>query len=125
MQKVKNRKWILVTFIVLAIVVISIVAANIIIVSITKSNSNRNANLLQNGPWSDEGIWKDSDSSLYLICSKTESEPYAEVTAYVFVTISGFSTIDDDTKQSFEANAEFGSSTGVDKTYLNKPFLND
>ena len=85
MQKIKNRKWILVTLVILAIIVISIIAANIIIVSIAKSNSSRNANLLQNGPWGDEGLWKDSDSSLYLICSKTESEPYAEVTAYVFV----------------------------------------
>ena len=85
MQKIKNRKWILVSFVVLAIVVISIVAANIIIVSIAKSNSNRNANLLQNGPWSNEGIWKNSDSTFYLICKNENSNSFAEVTAYVLV----------------------------------------
>ena len=85
MQKIKNRKWILVTLVILAIIVISIIAANIIIVSIAKSNSSRNANLLQNGPWGDEGLWKDSDSTFYLISTNKDSNSYAEVTAYIWV----------------------------------------
>jgi hypothetical protein len=47
----------------------------------------------------------------------TDATKY-KVTAYTFVKISGFSALDDKTKQSFAANAELTSSTGVDRTYI-------
>lgn len=85
MQKHKSMKWMSISLVVLVIVVISIVAANIIIVTTTKCNSSRNATLLQNGPWSCEGIWKDSESTFYLICKKIDPDSFATVTAYILV----------------------------------------
>lgn len=69
----------------IAITVVALVVSQIVIVLLAKSHSSRNEDLLKNGPWSTEGIWKDSEEIFYLVSFYNESEIFTEVTAYVHV----------------------------------------
>ena len=80
-QKKFGRKIVCISLVIL----LAVVSINIILVSTAKNVNTHSEYLLQNGPWNDEGIWKDSDSNIYLICSKVASDQFAEVTAYIFI----------------------------------------
>lgn len=81
----KKKKWL--CGILLAVVIISVVlvVSQIAIVLLAKSHSSRNEDLLKNGPWSMEGVWKNSEEIFYLVSLHNESEIFTEVTAYIHV----------------------------------------
>ena len=41
--------------------------------------------LMEKGPWSEDAIWIDDSSQIYLICTKDNTDLYAEVTAYLSI----------------------------------------
>lgn len=72
-----------------------------------ESSSQRETLLLETGPWADEAIWVDEDSEIYLVCTKSGDDPYAEVTAFL---------VTDGQWQSFELHLKQGTSIVVFNT---------
>ena len=40
---------------------------------------------MENGPWANEAIWADNNAQIYLICTKSSEDIFANVIAYLFV----------------------------------------
>lgn len=71
--------------IVIIVLTIVLTIALTAIASLIKSRRIKENDLLQNGPWSVEGIWKNSEENFYLISSYKNSAEFTEVTAYICI----------------------------------------
>lgn len=85
MIKSKKNKWLGSVLLLIVFLIVTLIVSQIIIVLLAKSHISRNQDLLQNGPWCTEGIWKNSEANFYLVSLYKDSETFTEVTAYVHV----------------------------------------
>ena len=79
-KAIKKNKGLRVFLIILLIIAIAIVA-----VLYAEAYRAKTQYMLQNGPFCNEGVWKDPEGKFYLISLYTESETFTDVTAYVCV----------------------------------------
>jgi hypothetical protein len=83
MEKAKKRKWLHGFLLVLALLLVVFIVLQIAAVLYAEAYRAQTRYMLQNGPFCNEGIWKDPEGDFYLVSLYTESETFTEVTAYV------------------------------------------
>ena len=85
MEKAKKRKWLHGFLLVLALLLVVFIVLQIVAVLYAEAYRAKTQYMLQNGPFCNEGVWKDPEGNFYLISIYTESETFTEVTAFVYV----------------------------------------
>ena len=81
-----KRKIVTLAVFVMVLIVLIFAVSQIILVLASHERSESQQTLIHDGPWSMEAIWRDENSSLYLISAKNDSIPdYYDVMAYIEV----------------------------------------
>lgn len=81
-----KRKIVTLAVSLLVLVVVVFVVTQIVLVLASREHSESKQTLMHDGPWSMDAMWKDENSSLYLISTKNDSIPdFYDVTAYIEV----------------------------------------
>lgn len=81
-----KRKIVTLAVFVMVLIVLIFAVSQIILVLASHERSESQQTLIHDGPWSMEAIWRDENSSLYLISAKNDSIPdYYNVMAYIEV----------------------------------------
>lgn len=134
-----KRKIVTLAVFVMVFVVLTFAVSQIILVLASRERSESQQTLIHDGPWSMEAIWKDENSSLYLISVKNDSIPdYYDVMAYVEVdsewrsvqfnlrqnsTVVSLDSVDGDTYLTATVEMKNGSLLLKDINRLSEEFL--